>query len=180
MYLTSFLSHQNHSGMLGRINFWWTQISRKQLIPTENIQRQKAIVVIIAMKKAIFLHPVSEIIGGLEIKNQLSRRRGETFDKEFDNNRLKSTQARRSIPFSNRHKVLGVASWRSRPTTVWISGSFRNSWWALRSSWPATNPKTRWRSMPDSNVQLFRAVEYQKNPAVYRRAESNWVYGRIL
>lgn len=36
------------------------------------------------MKKAIFLHPVSEIIGGIEIKNQFSRRHGETFDKEFD------------------------------------------------------------------------------------------------
>ena len=36
------------------------------------------------MKKAIFLHPVSEVIGGIEIKNQFLRRRGETFDKEFD------------------------------------------------------------------------------------------------
>lgn len=40
--------------------------------------------VIIAVEKTIFLHPVSEIISGIEIKDQLSRRRGETFDEEFD------------------------------------------------------------------------------------------------
>ena len=37
-----------------------------------------------AMKKAIFLHPVREVIGSIGIKNQLLRHRGEIFDKEFD------------------------------------------------------------------------------------------------
>ena len=36
------------------------------------------------MKKAIFLHPVSEVVGGIEIKNQLLRWRGKALHEEFD------------------------------------------------------------------------------------------------
>ena len=57
--------------MFGSIYFARPQIADQQLITAEHIQRQKTIMVIVAVKEASLLATMHGIIGGVEIEDQL-------------------------------------------------------------------------------------------------------------
>jgi hypothetical protein len=56
----------------------------QQVIATEDIQRQIAVVAVVAVKKATLLFPVQRIIGGVQIEHDLLRWAPVRFDKELE------------------------------------------------------------------------------------------------
>jgi hypothetical protein len=65
---------ENGAGMFSGVNPGRTQIRNQQLLPAKNIQRQKTIMIVIAVKKATHLVAMNQIIGGVKIKNDLRGR----------------------------------------------------------------------------------------------------------
>ena len=55
---------------LGRVDLRRAKIGDQQLIAAEDIQRQEALLVIVAMEKPALLSPMHGIIGGIEIQDQ--------------------------------------------------------------------------------------------------------------
>ena len=60
--------------MLGLIDVRRPQVADQQLIAAEDIERQKAVVVIIAVEKATLLAAVHRIVRTIEVEHQLLRR----------------------------------------------------------------------------------------------------------
>ena len=58
-------------GVFGVVDFAGAQIADQKLLAAENIERQKAVVVVIAVEKAAFLAAVDDIVGGVEIEHPL-------------------------------------------------------------------------------------------------------------
>src|SRR3984893_3393309 len=67
-----------------RVDVGRAQFGRQQMPAAEHIERQIAIIVVIAMKEALFLVPVQRVVGGVEIKDDLRRDRGMGVEKEID------------------------------------------------------------------------------------------------
>ena len=59
--------------MLGAINIAGAQVVHQQLLTAEDVQRQEAVMVVVAMEEASLLHAVHPVIGGVEIQDQLAR-----------------------------------------------------------------------------------------------------------
>ena len=57
--------------MLGRIDLAGPQVAHQQLIATKDIQRQKTVVIVVAMKEAPFLSAVDRIVRGIKVQDQL-------------------------------------------------------------------------------------------------------------
>ena len=49
------------------------QIGDQQLLATEDIQRQEAVVVVVAVEEAAFLVAVDRVVGGVEVEDQFFR-----------------------------------------------------------------------------------------------------------
>ena len=60
------------------------QFGRQQMPPTEDIERQVAVIVVIAVEEAPLLMPVQRIIGGVEIEDDLFRRHDMRVEKDID------------------------------------------------------------------------------------------------
>lgn len=60
--------------MFGRIEFGRPQIGHQQLVSAEHVQRQVAVVVVVAMKETFFLVAMQGDATGIEIENQFCRR----------------------------------------------------------------------------------------------------------
>ena len=56
--------------MFGPVDVAGTQVTDQKLFSTENVERQKAVMVIVAMKEAPFLLAVDSVIGGIEIQDE--------------------------------------------------------------------------------------------------------------
>jgi hypothetical protein len=50
----------------------------------EDVKRQVAVAVVVAVEKAAFLMAMQRIVGGIEIENDLPRRSGVGIDKQID------------------------------------------------------------------------------------------------
>ena len=59
-------------------------LGRQQIRAAEDVQRQIAVAIIVAVKEAPFLVPVQRVVGGVEIKDDLRRDRGMGVEKEID------------------------------------------------------------------------------------------------
>ena len=57
----------------GRVDVGAPQLGRQQMRAAEDVQRQIAVAVIVAMKEATFLMPVQRIVGGVEIEDDMLR-----------------------------------------------------------------------------------------------------------
>jgi hypothetical protein len=68
------------------------QFGGQQMPAAEDIERQIAVAVVIAVEKAPFLMPVQRVVGGVEIENDLLRRSGMGIEKEVDKNPLDRRQ----------------------------------------------------------------------------------------
>ena len=67
-----------------RVDVGRAQFGRQQMPAAEHIKRQIAVIVVIAVKEALFLVPVQRVVGGVEIKDDLRRDRGMGVEKEID------------------------------------------------------------------------------------------------
>ena len=56
-----------------RIDVRTAQLRAQQMLTAEDVQRQVAVVVVVAVKEATFLMPVQRIIGGIQIQDDLAR-----------------------------------------------------------------------------------------------------------
>ena len=126
------------------------QLGRQQVPATEDVERQVAVAVVIAVEEPALLVPVQRIIGGIEIERDLRRGLGVRIEEQIDEQRLDRAGigadpgiaagfGRGSC--SSRFKVLlpasGAQSLRrasSLPASTAITGSWRSSSWSMRSS----------------------------------------------
>ena len=60
------------------------QLGRQQVPAAEHVKRQVAVIVVIAVEEAAFLMPVQRVVGGVEIEDDLRRRRRVSIEKEID------------------------------------------------------------------------------------------------
>ena len=72
--------------MLGRVDVGRTQIRRQQVMPAEDVERQEAVPVIVAVEKAVDLVAVNPVVGGVEVEDQFLRRLFVRGDEDFDEN----------------------------------------------------------------------------------------------
>ena len=63
--------------MFGGVDLGGPQIGDQQLLTAEDVERQKAVMVIIPVEKAPFLAAMHRHIGGVEIENDFRRWRSE-------------------------------------------------------------------------------------------------------
>src|SRR5262245_34277354 len=59
-------------------------LGRQQMRPTEDVQRQIAVAVVIAVKEAPLLVPVQRVVGGVEVENDLLGRVLVRLEKQLD------------------------------------------------------------------------------------------------
>ena len=80
---------QNRPRMLGGVDLRGAQIRYQQLLAAEDIQRQKTVVVVVAMEEAAFLAPMDGIVGGVEVEDEFGRclheRSDEVLEDDFVN-----------------------------------------------------------------------------------------------
>src|SRR5262249_44179303 len=70
------LSHQqlqHGASVLGRVDVAGAQVGNQELLAAEDVKRQIAVVVVIAMKEPPFLMAVHRVIGGVEIEHHVPR-----------------------------------------------------------------------------------------------------------
>lgn len=72
--------------MFGGIDARRPQVGHPQLFAAEDIQRQEAVVVVVAVKAPPHLIAMHRVIGGIEVEDQFGRRRGERGDEAFEQN----------------------------------------------------------------------------------------------
>ena len=60
------------------------QLGRQQMPAAEDVERQIAVAVVIAVEEAPLLMPVQRIVGGVEIEDDLLRRRAVRLEEEID------------------------------------------------------------------------------------------------
>ena len=70
--------------MLGGVDLGRPQIGDQQLLAAEHVERQKAVVVVVAMEKAPFLATMHRHVGGVEIEDELLRWCAKGRDKLLD------------------------------------------------------------------------------------------------
>ncbi len=66
---------QDRPAVPGGVDLGRPQVRGQQLIPAEDVQRQVAVVAIVAVEEAAFLHAVQPGVGGIEVQDQFRRRR---------------------------------------------------------------------------------------------------------
>src|SRR4030042_975358 len=65
---------QNRPAVQGRINIRRPKIRHQQLTGTEHVQRQEAVMIVIAVKETLHLIAMHRIVGRVKVQNQLFRR----------------------------------------------------------------------------------------------------------
>ena len=60
--------------MLGGVDLAGPQVGRQQLVAAEDVQRQEAVVVVVAVEEAPLLVAVHGVVGGVEVEDQVLRR----------------------------------------------------------------------------------------------------------
>ena|SRR5450755_806158 len=77
---------QDGAGVQGGIDVRRSQVGNQQMIAAQDIERQKAVAVVVAVEETIFLMTVHGIIGGIEVENEFCGRRGLRLDELLDEN----------------------------------------------------------------------------------------------
>ena len=75
---------QDGAGVQGRIDVRRPQISDQEMIAAKDVEREKAVGVIVAVEEAFFLMSVDGIVGGVEIEDEFLGRRRLRLDELFD------------------------------------------------------------------------------------------------
>lgn len=79
---------KDRPGVQGSVDVGRPQVGDQQVIAAMNVERQEAVVVVVAVEEAIFLMSVHEVVGGVEIEDEFLRRRGMfeaiSLDESFD------------------------------------------------------------------------------------------------
>ena len=71
--------------MLRGVDVRGTQVRHQQLLPAEHVQRQVAVAVVVPVEEAALLSAVHGVVGGVEVQDQLGRRRvAERLDEQLD------------------------------------------------------------------------------------------------
>jgi hypothetical protein len=81
---------QDRPAVLGGVDLGRPQIGDQQLLATEYIERQKAVVVVVPVEEAPFLAAIYRHVGGVEIENELLGWHAEGRDKLLDQNAVES------------------------------------------------------------------------------------------
>ncbi len=81
-------------GMARRINVGGAEVGHEQLRPTEDIERQEAIAVVVAVEEAVFLFTVDGIVGGVKVEREVFGRFLERGDELIDEDLGDSEQRR--------------------------------------------------------------------------------------
>jgi hypothetical protein len=63
--------HQDRQGMSGAIDLARAQVTDQQLVLTEYLQWQKAVMIVVTVKETAFLFPVYGIVSGIKVQDQL-------------------------------------------------------------------------------------------------------------
>ena len=77
---------QDGPRMLRRVDVGPAQIGHQQMVASEDVERQEAIVIVVAVEEAPLLMAVHRIVGGVDIEHDLLRRRREGGDVGLDQN----------------------------------------------------------------------------------------------
>jgi hypothetical protein len=125
------------------------QFGRQQMPAAVDVKRQIAVVVVVAVEEASLLMAMQRVVGGIEVKNDLWRRRGVRVEKEIDEQTLDLRRVIADLVVTRR---FGPAPLRrfsvdllasgaqfdrraaSLPARIAIAGSWRSSSWSIRSS----------------------------------------------
>ena len=71
-----------------RVDVGTAQLGRQQMPAAEDVERQIAVAVVIAVEEAPFLMAVQRVVGGVEIEDDLLRRAAVRLQKQIDEQRL--------------------------------------------------------------------------------------------
>lgn len=75
--------------MQRRILLGRPQVGDQQLLAAEEVERQEAVVVVIAAEVPTFLMAMNDVVRGIEIENQFGRRLSERGDELLDQDALR-------------------------------------------------------------------------------------------
>ena len=134
--------------MLGLIDVRRPQVADQQLIAAEDIERQKAVVVIIAVEKATLLAAVHRIVRTIEVQHQFLRRLVIGGDEALHQRLMRRPSpapVRRPLQTANRR---GTGQTPIPTASRCNTKSSRRTSWSLTSSSPSEMANTRWRSKP--------------------------------
>src|SRR4051794_41590303 len=117
------------------------QLGAEEMPAAEDVERQVAVAVVVAMEEAALLMPVQWVIGGVEVEDDLPRRCAVRLQEQPHEEILNRFAIERGWLNSSRFKVdlpaNGAQSERfasSLPASTAIAGSCRSTSWSLRSS----------------------------------------------
>ena len=126
------------------------ELGRQQVAAAEDVERQVAVAVVVAVEEPPLLVAVQRVVGGVEVEHDLLRRPVVGVEEEVDEQRLdrRAVVADPAVavglpraPCSSRFSVLLPASGAqrpcrasSRPSTTPSTGSWRSWSWSIRSS----------------------------------------------
>ena len=68
---------QHGAGVLGGVDVAGAEVGREQLVAAEDVQRQEAVMIIVAVEEAALLLAVDAVVGGVEVEDQVLRRRAD-------------------------------------------------------------------------------------------------------
>ena len=126
------------------------QLRRQQVTAAEDVERQVAVAVVIAVEEPAFLLAVQRIVRGIQVEDDLPRRLGVRLQEQIDEQRLDRRRvmadlvvARRLRPaqlqpvqrdLAGHRRAVGTRGASSLPASTAITGSWRSSSWSFRSS----------------------------------------------
>lgn len=68
----------------GAVDVGRAQLGRQQVPPAEDIERQVAVIVVVAVEEAALLVPMQGVVGGVQVEDDLFGRRGMCVEKDLD------------------------------------------------------------------------------------------------
>ena len=125
---------QDAKCMLGLVDVGPAQMGDQQMIAGKDVERQEAVVVVVAVEEAPFLTAVRRIVGRVEVNTISVGGRSKEAMKVSTRTWWMSQIHHGSARFSNRHKVGALASAPSRSAAVRRARSWCRLSWSLRSS----------------------------------------------
>ena len=72
------------AGVLGGVDVAGAEVGREQLVAAEDVERQEAVMIVVAVEEAALLLAVDAVVGGVEVEDQMLRRRRVRGDELID------------------------------------------------------------------------------------------------
>src|SRR6266436_6406801 len=111
--------------MFGGIDVTWPQITDQQLVSAKDIERQEAVIIVVAVEGSAHLRAVHPVIGAIKIQDQFFGRGRKTAHELFKQYLMHNQASFRPARFSNRHKVEQLPNSSLRSVAVCQSKSCR-------------------------------------------------------